>query len=195
MPPYTSGASYGSRSSVIAGSSGSLPAPEYGVAWSAYTLTDETKTQCAVGSAATARRTHDGVRATSTTTSNPPSTRSGTAAGSWVSRSSGEVPDTVGERRGAAARGRHLVLGGDGDSGDRAGEELGAAENQHAHRPIERPAAPSSKVVRCRRTAPASAGDAQAALARRLRPWLDRQASRSGPSGTIPEGFRSLWTT
>ena len=63
-------------SSGWASTSGSVAGVPPGVVSSAYTLIVDTKVQCARGHAATARATHDGVRATSTTASNSSAARS-----------------------------------------------------------------------------------------------------------------------
>ena len=85
MPPYASGLDVQSSSVGIASSSGTVAGVPPSAALSAYTLPVDTNTQCASGTAATAARTCDGVRETSTTASKPVSS----AGHSPLSRSSG----------------------------------------------------------------------------------------------------------
>src|SRR4051794_32452342 len=79
----------------MASTSGRVAGVPPGVASSAYTLTVETNTQCAEGYAVRALRTHDGLRATSTTASNSPrSGGRGWSRSTTTSRApSGTAPD------------------------------------------------------------------------------------------------------
>ena len=113
----------------------------------------DTKTQWASAVAATARRTCDGSRATSTTASQPPSA---SAAGDVV----GAVPPQVG---GALRHRAGLAAAGAGDvpaarhrlERDLAGEEPGAAEHEELHGPHStRPRRPPTRVFRCQRNRP-----------------------------------------